>query len=326
MERHAMKRVIYNEFGNPTDVLHVQETATPEPQDGQSTVQVLRSPINPSDWIQVAGHYGVRPDLPATAGNEGLGRVTSGPMAGQLVLLPAGTGAWVTEVICETAGLVPLPEGDLDQLSMLAINPATAYLLLSDFVELSSGDWIIQSAANSAVGTYVNQLAKARGINVLNIVRRESAVGPMQDAGCEHVLVDGKDLPERVKAATNKAPVKLALDAVAGETLGRLADCLGTGATLVNYGAMSGAPAQFQAGAMIFRDVTLRGFWLVHWFSRASRERRMQVYGDLTRLVASGELYAPVAAHFTLDQITDAVAMAMAGKRDGKVMLAPNGI
>ena len=35
---------------------------------------------------------------------------------------------------------------------MMAINPPTAALLLSEFVTLGPGDWVIQNAANSAVG------------------------------------------------------------------------------------------------------------------------------------------------------------------------------
>ena len=45
-------------------------------EPGQARADVLRSPINPSDLIQVLGNYGVRPPLPAIAGNEGIGRVT----------------------------------------------------------------------------------------------------------------------------------------------------------------------------------------------------------------------------------------------------------
>jgi NADPH:quinone reductase-like Zn-dependent oxidoreductase len=38
---------------------------------------------------------------------------------------------------------------------MLAINPPTAELLLSEFVDLKSGDWVVQNAANSSVGRWV---------------------------------------------------------------------------------------------------------------------------------------------------------------------------
>lgn len=324
-----MKRAIYREFGHPAKVLELVEEESPVLEPGQARIAVLRSPINPSDYIQVAGEYGVRPDLPATAGNEGIGRVTEvngeGISVGQLVLLPIGDGAWRTEVVGQISHLVPMPEGDIDQLSMLMVNPATAQLLLTEFVDLKAGDWLIQSAANSAVGTYVVQLAKAKGINVCCVVRRDSAAPALETAGAAAVIVDGPNLAKEVRQKTG-AKMKLALDAVAGETFGRLAETLEDRGVLVNYGAMSMQPAQIAAGPMIFRDITIKGFWLVHWFAKASKEERMQTYAALTQAVAAGTLHAPIDKVFPLEEITEAVSYTMAGERAGKVLLAPNGI
>lgn len=320
-----MKKVIYERFGSPADVLQVVEEPAPDLQDGQVRVEVLRAPINPSDLIQIAGNYGVKPPLPAVAGNEGIGRIVEGEGTGQLVLLPAGQGTWVSEVIADPRYLVPLPEGDIDQLSMLLVNPATAYLLLRDFVDLKEGDWVIQSAANSGVGAYLVQLAKERGINLVNVVRRESAVAPLKELGAEIVLVDGPDLVAQVKQAAG-ARMKLAVDAVAGATAGRLANTLERGGTLVNYGGMSNEPCAVDAFTMIFADVTVRGFWLVNWFERADKAERTQVYADLTKSVLKGTLHAPVDRHFTLDEIAEAARYSWAGERSGKVLIAPNGV
>lgn len=320
-----MKKVIYEEFGNPVDVLKVVDEPSAPLGEGQVRVEVQRAPINPSDLIQVSGNYGVRPPLPAVAGNEGLGRIVEGQGEGQLVLLPAGQGTWVSEVVCDPRHLIPMPEGDLDQLSMLLVNPATAHLLLQSFVTLSEGDWVIQSAANSAVGGYLVQLARARGVNVVNIVRRESAIAPLKELGAEIVLVDGPDLAKRVKMATG-AKMKLAVDAAAGDTFGRLGDTLERGGTLVNYGGMSNQPCQIEAGAMIFRDIHVRGFWLVNWFETASKEERTATYTELTRAVVTGALHAPIDRHFSLDDIAAAAKHSWAGERTGKVMLAPNGV
>lgn len=324
-----MKKVIYERFGNPAEVLQLVEEPSVPLKEGEARVAVLRAPINPSDLIQVAGEYGVRPPLPAVAGNEGLGRVIEvagdGLSVGQLVLLRAGTGTWVSETVAPIKTFVPLPDGDLDQLAMLLVNPATAHLLLRDYVDLKPGDWVIQSAANSGVGGYVVQMCKARGINLINVVRRESAIAGLKELGAEHVLVDGPDLARQVKS-TAQAKMKLALDAVAGETFGRLSETLVPGGTLVNYGAMSGKDAQITAGAMIFRDVRVRGFWLMTWFQQSTPEDREAVYGALTHGVLKGELHAPVDRHFALEDIAEAAAYTWAGERSGKVLLAPNGM
>ena len=85
------------------------------------------------------------------------------------------------------------------------------------------------------------------------------------------------------------------------------------------------APAPLDAKVLIFSGITLRGFWLAQWFEDSTPERRSKVYGDLTALVASGKLSAPVDRHFALEDIAEAAAYTAAGERSGKVLLAPNG-
>ncbi|MDV3353724.1 zinc-dependent alcohol dehydrogenase family protein [Leptothoe sp. LEGE 181152] len=323
-----MKQVLYRNFGNPADVLEVKESDASLLTAGQARIKVLRAPINPSDVAQIAGQYGVKPDLPAVAGLEGLGRVVevngNGVDEGQLVLLPS-VGTWTTEMVGAIDQLVPLPEADLDQLSMLRVNPATAYLLLTEFVELKPGDWVILSAANSAVGSYILQLAKARGINLVCVVRRESAVAALKQAGADIVLVDGVDLAKQVRKATG-TEMTLALDAVAGDTFGRLAETLKEAGTIVLYGGMSNQPASVEVAPILFRDVRVRGFWLLPWLLKTSKKEQTRVYGELTMAVAAGMLHAPVEKHFLLDEITEAITYTMAGERKGKVLLAPNGL
>ena len=322
-----MKQVLYRNFGNPVEVLEVKESDSSVLTAGQARIKVLRAPINPSDVAQIAGQYGVKPDLPAVAGLEGLGRVVevngNGIDQGQLVLLPS-VGTWATEMIGAIDQLVPLPEGDLDQLSMLRVNPATAYLLLTEFVELNPGDWVIFSAANSAVGSYILQLAKARGINLVCVVRRESAVAALKQAGATIVLVDGVNLPKQVREATG-TEMKLALDAVAGDTFGRLAETLEEAGTIVLYGGMSNKPASVDINSILFRDVRVRGFWLLPWLLKTSKQEQTRVYGELAMAVTTGILHAQVEKTFLLDEITDAITYTMAGERKGKVLLAPNG-
>lgn len=305
---------------------------TPPPLEaGQALVEVLAAPINPSDVLTLTGDYGSLPPLPAVGGNEGVGRVVEiaadvrGLSVGQTVLLPVGSGTWTTHLVAEATALLALPAGaDPRQLSMLTVNPPTARLLLSEFVALQAGDWVIQNAANSAVGGYVAQLAKARGIHTVNVVRRASAQAPLQALGADVVLVDGDDLPERVREATAGAAIPLAIDAVGGAASGRLAQAVAPGGTLVTYGAMSGEDCAIPPGALIFRGVSVRGFWLARWFRTTPAPARAALFAELVALVAAGKLSAQVQASYGIDQIKEAVAAAAAGERHGKILLVPN--
>jgi len=316
----------------PQDVIRPVAFETPALAAGQALVAVLAAPINPADVLMITGGYGALPPLPAVGGSEGVGRVVAlgsdvaGLAVGQMVLLPAGSGTWATHLVADARRLVPLPEGaEAQQMAMLTVNPATASLLLTEFVTLAPGDWVIQNVANSGVGGYLVQLARLRGLRTVNVVRREGAVAAVKAQGGDVVLVDGDDLHERVKQATGGAPVRLGIDAVGGAATERLARCLAEGGTLVNYGLMSGEPCVVSAQSFVFNDLTLRGFWLAKWFRVASREAQKALYGELTRLLASGQLKARIHATFPVERIRDAVAAASAGERDGKILIVPKG-
>ena len=312
----------------PQDVIEAVPFDKPELAEGEVLLEMLAAPINPSDVMTLTGIYGILPPLPAVGGNEGVGRVAehgpnvTGPDIGQTVLLPVGCGTWATHIVAKASDLIPLPnEADPIQLAMVTINPPTASLMLSEFVDLQPGDWVIQNAANSGVGSYLITFANMRGIKTVNVVRRESLVEPLTAAGADVVVVDGDDLADKVSEATGGAAIRLGIDAVGGAATDRLGATLCDGATLVNYGALSGEPCHDAPIAIIFRDLTLRCIWLAKWFNSATPAPQQALYGKITGLVATGKLSAPVHATYQVEDIKEAVAVAAAGGRDGKVVL-----
>ncbi len=326
-----MKHARYSQRGPiPQDLIAAVEFEAPVLTSGQVLIKVLASPINPSDVLTLTGQYGMLPPLPAVGGNEGVGDIealgpdVSGVAVGQRVLLPVGSGTWSTHLVADAKKLMPLPNAvDPIQMSMLTVNPPTAALMLSEFVDLQPGDWVIQNAANSGVGGYLIQIARSRGLKTVNVVRRESAIAALAGSGGDVVLVDGPELHKRVAEATGKARIRLGIDAVGGNATENIARSLCEGATLVNYGAMSGEPCSISPGSFVFRDITLRGFWLAFWFRKATPQQQMALYGDLAKRIASGELHARVHATFDIDHIKEAVTAAAAGERDGKVVVTP---
>ena len=326
-----MKKAQYTQRGPvPQASIECVEFADPVLGEGRVLLQVLAAPINPSDVLTLTGEYGRLPPLPAIGGNEGVGKVVahgpgvSTPPLGQTVLLPIGLGSWATHVVADAAHLMPLPnDADPLQLAMMTVNPPTASLLLSEFVDLQPGEWVIQNAANSGVGEYLVQLARRRGLKTVNVVRRDSAVAAVQAAGGDVVLVDGPDLGRRVAAATGQETIRLAIDAIGGQATNRLAGCVGEGGTLVNYGMLSGEDCVVSPRAFVFRDVSLRGFWLALWFRKATPPQQMAMFGEIGKLIATGQLKARIQATYDLPQIKQAVAAAAAGERDGKILIVP---
>lgn len=320
-----MHNVQINAFGKPWEVVETVSLPDPgAPGAGEIVVDMEFSPINPSDLVLMRGLYGVKPNLPAPVGAEGVARVAkigsgvTGIKEGDRVLFPRGT-TWLTRAKVKADGLFALPaNADPQQLSMLMVNPPTAYLMLTEYVALKKGDWVIQSAGNSAVGRAVIAIAKKMGIHTVSVVRRPELIEELKKLGADVVLVDGPDLAKRVREATDKAKIMLALDSVGGPGLMPLNDCLANGGTLVAYGVMSGGPGPFFTAPNIFRDLTLKGFWLLNWFNKNSPERALEVQKQVASWIADGTIYTPVEATYPLSE--SKAAISHAAKGTGKIL------
>jgi trans-2-enoyl-CoA reductase len=84
---------------------------------------------------------------------------------------------------------------------------------------------------------------------------------------------------------------------------------------------MSGEPCQASASALVFRDITLKGFWLAKWFRSTTPEKQMAVYGQITQYIAQGKLKTQIHAEYPVSEIKQAVAAATLGGRDGKILV-----
>jgi trans-2-enoyl-CoA reductase len=329
-----MKVVRLVSYGDPGEAFAIADVPEPDsPGPGEVLVATVAAPVHPAHLLQARGYYGLRPELPAVPGEEGVGTVvavgagvTDLP-AGQLVAIVPGTtgGLWAEHLTRRRADVVPLPAGvDPLQAAMLSTNPITAIGMLDDVVPLQPGDWVIQNGANSAVGHWVVAAARRRGLNLVNVVRRQEALATVKAAGGEHVIVENGDFGRQVRAATDGAPIRLGLDLVGGQSSHRLLSSVADGAVLVAYGGISGQPMQVAPTHVIFRTLTVRGFWLVSWMKAASPERLAAVYAEAVEHLAAG-VRVPIGATFPLDEFDAAVARVAAGE-PGKTLLTVAGV
>src|SRR5271170_7656992 len=223
---------------------------------------------------------------------------------------------WAERIVVPAEGLFALPaDVDPQQLAMLTINPPTAGLLLSEFVDLAAGDWVVQNAANSGVGRAVIAFAKARGFKTINLVRRTELIDELKALGGDLVIVDAPEGLNLAKDALGAAAPRLAIDGVGGPSAATLINLLGRDGTLVAYSAMGKAPIAISALALIFKRISVRGFFLSDP-EHAAKIAPLIV--EAAELLRSGRLHAPVAATYPLSAIKDAVAHV---QRGGKVLL-----
>jgi NADPH:quinone reductase-like Zn-dependent oxidoreductase len=324
-----MKTLRISSFGEPSDVVELSEFDLPVPGPGQLAVSVEAAPINPSDLNLIRGAYGVRPELPAALGAEGVGRVFAvgegvhpSRIGTRVLVLPTLEQAtWREQTVLDERNAVPVdPDGDPLQLAMLGINPMTAYNLLHGYAKLAPGAWVAQTGASSATARYVLALAKHAGLRTLNVVRRAESVAALREAGADAVLVEGADLTERAAEAIGDAPLELILDAVAGEQVAQLTSLLKVGGQIVSYTARSRQPLNIPVLDLIFRGLNVHGYWLNLWLQTTPPDEVAEGYRHLAALVADGTLSAPVEATYELANYREALRHAARSERNGKVL------
>jgi NADPH:quinone reductase-like Zn-dependent oxidoreductase len=326
-----MRAIVFEKFGEPAVVLALRDVPFPTPAAGEVRVRMLAAPVNPSDLLTIRGQYARLPKLPATPGFEGVGLVDAagpGPLGRFLVgkrvaALGSRTGSWAEFAVLTARQAVPLsPRLPLEQAAMFFVNPATAYILTRRVLAVPRGEWLLQTAAGSALGRMIIRLGRRFGFKTINIVRRAEQVAELKSIGGDVVIADaGPSLREQVGAATGGHGVRYAVDPVGGATGAAVVGCLAPGGRMILYGTLSGDPLPLAPREIIASSASIEGFWLGHWMTRQNLVGKMKLVRTLTRLILDGVLASDVGHTFTLTEIAEAVKSAEKVGRGGKVLL-----
>jgi len=325
-----MRALVQPQFGDPAEVLSVQEVPNPEPGPGEALVRVLLSPIHNHDLWTVRGSYGFKPEMPARAGTELVGVVESlgegveGLQVGQRVAIGGAFGAWAEYVVAPAKGLIPVPDEMPDEAAAQLVSMPFSAIALLDFLEVSEGDWIVQNAANGAVGRMVAQLAVARGVRVLGLVRRSAGVDELREQGIGDVVATDDDgWRERVREVVGDGKVVAGVDSVGGSAAGDVVSLLAEDGVLVVFGAMASPTLEIGSGEVIFKQVVIKGFWGSKVFPAMDREKRAALMGELVAGITSGVVTLPVEEVYPLEEISAAARASSEPGRRGKILLRP---
>ncbi len=318
-----MHAVHLTKYGDPmAGLTHVEIPEPRPPGAGEVIVSVAFAPVDYSDFLMAKGVYVTKPALPVVIGNEGAGVVTSVGAGvtivklGDRVLLPTGVPTWAQRIVVSAEKLFALPSNiELQQASMLTINPPAASLLLSAFVKLKPGDWVLQNAGNSGVGRAVIAMAKAKGIRTASIVRRPELVAELVATGADLVVVESAAALGELRAGIDGGHVALGIDGVGGDAMATLSAVVSAGASLVNYSMLGGDRVSLPASLLTFKRLKVSGFFMYHAEHKEALPRAVL---EGVALMAAGKLRFPVAAVYPIRDIKQAVEHAVRG---GKVLL-----
>lgn len=323
-----MRALIHSRFGEAEDVLAVEERPVPEPAAGQVRLRIVLSPIHNHDLWTVRGTYGFKPELPAASGTEALGIVDAlgegveHLAVGQRVATGGTFGAWAEYIVANAAGLIPVPDSLSDESAAQLVSMPFSTISLLQFLDVNEGDWIVQNAANGAVGRMLAQLGAARGVHVLGLVRRAEGVEELRAQGIDNVIsTDQDDWREQAARLIGGAPIVAGVDSVGGSASGDVLSLLSEGGTLVAFGAMNSPVMEIASSDVIFKQAIVKGFWGSKVIQQLDAATRGALFGELIQRVTDGTLTLPVAGVFDAADIADAVRLSMTPGRVGKVLL-----
>ena len=316
-------------FGEPDHVVKPAEISLPEPGVGEVRLRVVQSPIHNHDLATIRGVYGYKPALPAVAGSEVLGIVdaigekVTGVEIGTRVAT-ATLGAWAQYAIADSAALIPMPDAIDDDRACQLIAMPMSTLVLFEELRVNPGDWIVQNAANGAVGTILTRVAQSRGVNVIDLVRREEAAVDLRKRGAKHVVATDKDgWRDEVREMSGASPIVRAIDSIAGSQSLDMQRLLGRGGELIIFGGLAGAPIKLDPMLMISNELIVRGFWMWSWMQNATQEQRSAIMARVFELALTGELPLSVEGVYPLTEAAEALRTAEKPGRHGKVLFRP---
>lgn len=325
-----MKSAVHATFGDPVEVMKTADMPVPEPQAGEVRIRMILSPVHNHDLWTVRGQYCYKPELPAIGGSEAVGTVDAvgadvpETMIGQRVAAAGIHETWAEYFIAPAAGVVPLPDVIADEAAAQLIAMPFSAISLLDFITVNEGDWVVQTAANGAVGKIFAALAKAKGIHTVNLVRRAEAVAELNALGFENVIsTDQDDWKEQAQALIGVAGAKAAVDSVGGTMGEDLVDLLGWQGELITFGTATGAPLTLNSGALIFKHITVKGFWGAKVTEMMEPAKRVALITKLVTLAATGQLSLDAGGIFAIDDIAQAMTAAQTPARSGKILIRP---
>ncbi|KAM3965779.1 enoyl-[acyl-carrier-protein] reductase, mitochondrial [Aphomia sociella] len=320
------KQLVYNEFGDPLQIVKFRESAIPALGSQEVLVRMLAAPVNPADINTIQGKYPVKVVLPSIAGNEGVGivedvgkNVKDINPGNKIIITKPVQGTWrnigvftkdVIRVVPDNLGVV--------EAATLTVNPCTAYRMLTDFVPVTSSQVVIQNGANSACGQNVIQICKAWGIKNINIVRNRPDIADLKQylecLGATYVLTE-EELRSTTIFKENKIKKPLlALNCVGGKSSMEMLRHLDHSGKMVTYGGMSREPVNIPTSAFIFKNLSFYGFWMTHWNEKANSTDKDKMINDIVTLMCDEKLKGPVHKMVKFDDYKEALENALTSK------------
>ena len=225
-----------HQYGQPLDVLQLENAPVPAPGTDEVRVRVQAIPLNLNDLERVTGgNMMVRPEFPYSPGMEVMGVVDAcgegaEAWAGERVVATTrgAFGGFAEFAVCPTAATFPMPDDiPLPGAAALYFPFHLAWLGLFDRAELGAGESVLIHAAAGGAGSAAIQLACHAGARVFATAGSAEKVRLCQELGADVAInYTTDDFAAVVLAETGNVGVNVVFDNVGEAVMEKSMGCL----------------------------------------------------------------------------------------------------
>lgn len=182
MPNVTMQAIRAHDYGGP-DVLVLEQAPLPKPKSDEVLIQVKAAGVNPADWKMRAGLFKGFSQLsfPWTPGLEAAGTVEA--VGTNVTTLKKGdevygliTGGYAEYALANAQDLYPKPTAlTFDEAAAIPMGALAAWQAVIEKAEVRTGQRVLVHGAAGGVGSYVVQLARWRGAQVIGTASANNA-------------------------------------------------------------------------------------------------------------------------------------------------------
>jgi len=326
-----MRAVEITAYGAP-DVLRLGARPAPVEGAGEVLIRVSASGVNRPDVLQRTGNYPVPPGASDIPGLEVAGVIVSGDaqamaaagfsIGDRVCALVAG-GGYAELCVAPVGQCLPVPAGlsDVEAASL----PETFFTVWSNVFErarLQKGETLLIQGGSSGIGVTAIQLAKAMGATVIVTAGSDAKCADCLALGADHAInYKTADFAAEVQKLTGGQGVNVILDMVAGSYVAREVESLAEDGRLVIIAVQGGVKAEFNAGLVLRRRLTVTGSTLrprpLAFKTAIAQALKQHVWP----LIASGAIKPVIHSTFAAADAAQAHTLMESNQHVGKIML-----
>ena len=326
-----MQVVEITSFGAP-NVLSLGVRPDPEPAVGEVLIRVAASGVNRPDVLQRTGNYPVPLGASDIPGLEVAGEIIAGDIQamkaagfkiGDAVCALVSGGGYAELCLAPVTQCLAVPAGlSLIQAASL---PETFFTVWSNVFErayLQPGETLLVQGGSSGIGVTAIQIAKALGATVLVTAGSDDKCAACIALGADHAInYKTSDFAEEVKKLTNGQGVNVIIDMVGGSYVAREVECLAEDGRLVIIAVQGGVKAEFNAGLVLRKRLTLTGSTLRPRSLKFKAAIAVALKEKVWPLIASGAIKPVIHSTFTAPNAFKAHMLMESNQHIGKIVL-----